>query len=107
MDAAGAISALVAGTPKADKINEHITQIYNACTFQDVSSQRITKVMKTIRAIEEKVSQLADALQGSAGALTAVKPAAAASGEPDLLSGPQLPDSMPSQDDIDKMFSKP
>src|SRR3712207_3528187 len=38
-----------------------VTSIYEACSFQDITGQRITKVVKTLKHIEEQVSKLLEA----------------------------------------------
>ena len=35
-----------------------VTQIFEACNFQDVTGQRISKVVKTLQLIDNRVSQL-------------------------------------------------
>ncbi len=35
-----------------------VTKILEACTFQDITGQRITKVVKSLKTIDEKVSRL-------------------------------------------------
>ena len=44
----------------ADKLMAATTQIYEACGFQDITGQRITKVVSTLKNIEEKVDGLLD-----------------------------------------------
>ncbi len=44
-----------------DKVNEAVTQVYEACNFQDITGQRITKVVNTLKHIEEKVEALVSA----------------------------------------------
>ncbi len=113
MDAAEALSNL-AGTlpPEAgEKINEAVTQIYEACNFQDITGQRITKVVRTLKHIEERVSAMLSAF-GDDGAKqpgeAAPAAAAAAPGavpESDLLNGPQLPDDAKKQAEIDAILA--
>ncbi len=38
-----------------------MTQVYEACNFQDITGQRITKVVNTLKHIEEKVEALVSA----------------------------------------------
>ncbi len=35
-----------------------MTKIYEACSFQDITGQRITKVVTTLKLIEAKVAQI-------------------------------------------------
>src|SRR5690606_621227 len=46
-------------TPEAGKqITEAVTRVYEACNFQDITGQRITKVVKALQHIEQKVDGL-------------------------------------------------
>lgn len=104
MNAASAIGDLVSGSPDTirDKVGEHVTKIFEACTFQDISGQRIKKVLKSLKAIEDKVSHLVHALEGKKGNFSG---SPHSKGDP-LLSGPQLPSDAPTQEEVDKLFSK-
>ena len=118
MDAAEALTNL-AGTlpPEAgDKINEAVTRIYEACNFQDVTGQRITKVVRTLKHIEERVSAMLSAFgdetkaaPAAGEAAPAPEGAAAAAPKPvsdaDLLNGPQLPDDAKKQAEIDAILA--
>ena len=95
----------------AEKVNDLVTRIYEACNFQDITGQRITKVVKTLEQIDHKVSVLLNAfgdtshppVPGLAGAAPAVA-VAATQPDADLLNGPQLPGKGISQADIDALF---
>jgi chemotaxis protein CheZ len=92
-----------------EKITEAVTQVYEACNFQDITGQRITKVVKALQHIEQKVDGLL-AIFGSDVASRAAADADAAPETPEemdkkLLNGPQLPDSASSQDEIDKLMA--
>ena len=84
------------------------TRIYEACGFQDITGQRITKVVATLKAIDAKVAQMPTAFGGQAGG-AAPKPAAGAAVTPNdpqaLLHGPQLPTAVMDQTDIDKLLA--
>ena len=45
------------GEPAA-KLQDATTRIYEACSFQDITGQRITKVVAALKAIEAKVAQI-------------------------------------------------
>ena len=82
-----------------ERIGDHVNRIYEACTFQDISGQRIMKVLKNLSLIETKVNRLAEIAKAYAGGHeleVAVVPE-------HLLQGPSL--EAPSQADIDKLFS--
>ncbi len=81
------------------------THVFEACNFQDITGQRITKVVQTLKYIDGKVGSLLRALgeeiyRGDGSRL--------GNGEdPDklLLNGPQLPKNAIDQDAIDKILS--
>jgi chemotaxis protein CheZ len=39
-------------------MTEHITKLFEACSFQDLTGQRITKVVKTIDFIEDRIETM-------------------------------------------------
>jgi chemotaxis protein CheZ len=91
----------LAGEPAA-QLQSATTRIYEACSFQDITGQRITKVVNTLKAIEAKVGQLVMAFGDADGE---VRPVAAADVEAALLNGPQLPAVAMEQSDIDKLLA--
>lgn len=97
----GAVADKIGGTDGA-AITDQVTRIFEACTFQDITGQRITKVVKTLKVIETRVSSLVSAF----GSLKAGEATAAPTGEAALLNGPQLPADARSQADIDAIFDK-
>jgi chemotaxis protein CheZ len=97
------------------QIADIVTKIYEACNFQDITGQRITKVVKTLKQIENKVAALIGAFgdelaREKARAAAAAPVAAPVVGEKpsdeDLLNGPQLPTNANSQADIDALFGR-
>ncbi len=79
-----------------------VTRIYEACSFQDITGQRIAKVVSALKAIEARVASVT----GRFGSLPAAvaKSAEATEGE-QLANGPQLPSNASSQADIDKLLA--
>lgn len=88
----------------AAKLQDAVTRIYEACSFQDITGQRITKVVTTLKAIEAKVAQIITTF-GVAGETIAMPAAAPSSPEDELLNGPQLPSNAMDQSDIDKLLA--
>ena len=86
------------------KTEAEIVKIYEACTFQDITGQRITKVIKTLKKIDEQVSSLLEALDnklislGLPGNVETTTPVS-------LLNGPALPQEAISQDEIDRILA--
>ncbi|HRQ61768.1 MAG TPA: protein phosphatase CheZ, partial [Alphaproteobacteria bacterium] len=100
MDACEAIEA----SPNFDAtIGENVTRIYEACTFQDITGQRITKVVKTLKTIEDKVEALMRIL-GDEGAATSAAEDDTRTGDAALLNGPQMAGQAISQEEIDRLL---
>jgi len=88
----------LAGDP-ARAMQEATTRIYEACSFQDITGQRIAKVVATLTAIEHKVAQIVAAFSPESGREAAVV------AEAGLLNGPQLPANAMDQSDIDRLLA--
>ncbi len=97
----------------ADALNVASTRIYEACSFQDITGQRIEKVVGALKEIEIRVNAIVAAFapDGEEAALVRQRlvdhaaqcdPDSVESGE--SLHGPQLPDQAINQDDIDALF---
>ena len=92
----------------AQDIRDQVTRIFEACNFQDLSGQRIAKVLATLQFVEDHVARMMDIWDD----IAAVRDqAGAASAEHEIkilpLHGPRL-DGEPghaSQDDVDKLFA--
>lgn len=110
MDAADEIQNVI-GESGADeatkqKIMDIAARIYEACNFQDLTSQRITKVMKAFEFTEARIQKLIG-LFGNDGTVDMkefVKLAGDTRPDAHLLNGPQMPGEAPSQADIDALF---
>lgn len=85
------------------EVDAAVLRIFEACSFQDITGQRIKKVITTLRHIEDRVSRFAGAL--------GVKDGAAQETEDEkrnrelILNGPARDGPATSQDDIDAMFA--
>ena len=94
------------GKNQADILRDATTQIYEACSFQDITGQRIVKVVKALQAIEMKVQELSSGTPAhpiTPG--TDVSASSAGQRAPTLLNGPALPHEAMGQDDIDKLLA--
>jgi chemotaxis protein CheZ len=81
----------------AEMLHGAVTRIYESCSFQDITGQRIAKVVAALQAIERRIAR---ARSGVAPG-PAAQPSQAA---PSLLNGPQLPGGGISQSAIDALF---
>ena len=84
----------------AEEINDRVVNIFEACNFQDITGQRITKVVNTLSYIDERVSKMMEMW----GAEQVAKEGEEISGDEDLLNGPAPEGEGSSQDDIDALF---
>jgi len=110
MDVCDEMSALAAEcTPEInEKLVNCTTRIFEACNFQDITGQRITKVVETLKHIDSRVEAIVKAMGEEIhrhGDTHLTKNVHAADPEKGLLNGPQLPNNAISQDDIDKLLS--
>jgi chemotaxis protein CheZ len=92
----------------ARDILDQVTKINEACNFQDLAGQRITKVTATLQFIEDHIRNLMQ-IWGGFEQLADVEPAAAAKlkEREKLLNGPKLEGDHGclSQKEIDAMFA--
>jgi chemotaxis protein CheZ len=80
-------------------------KIFEACSFQDITGQRISKVVGTLREIEGAVDKLLNLFgPGDADPLPEMEDTR--SEDEQLLNGPQLDGQGVSQDDIDKLLAE-
>lgn len=94
--------AAVVPAGQAEALRHVTTRIYEACGFQDITGQRVTKVVGTLKTIDARVQAII-ARFGEADR-PAPSPAAGQDKEARLLNGPQLPGNGVDQASIDAMF---
>ena len=87
-----------------EKLTAEVTRIYEACSFQDISGQRIKKVLKNLDLLEGKLSVLADTVRAQTGEVIQ-SPNNESDGDASLLNGPQLSGGAVSQEEIDRMLN--
>jgi chemotaxis protein CheZ len=108
MECAEAVMGADASDPAAYKalVDEKMMVIFEACSFQDITGQRIAKVVETLQHIEERVSRFADVMQAKDldGFLTKSERERAERKEKFLLHGPQLAGGGVDQAKVDEMF---
>jgi chemotaxis protein CheZ len=96
----------------AEKVTDAVTKVYESCNFQDITGQRITKVVKALKHIESKVDALVAAFGDEIAKYKSTHPHQEAEAKVEdkmsdaaLLNGPQLPDNASKQDDIDALLA--
>ena len=91
----------------SEEIQERVISIFEACNFQDLTGQRISKVMTTMKFIEHHINVMMD-IWGGVDAIKAHVPPIVDTREGDdrLLNGPKMAGDVghASQDDIDALF---
>lgn len=90
-----------------DRISEKVMGAMEACSFQDLTGQRVNKVVASLKFVEERVNAMAD-LCGRAEIESLESDAPLPPQQIDdgiALDGPQRPGEAISQDEIDNLFS--
>ncbi|NBC31467.1 MAG: chemotaxis protein CheZ [Alphaproteobacteria bacterium] len=95
--------------PAKDEVTELAMSIFEASNFQDITGQRITKVVKTLKHIEAKIEALVHVLgeeveRARQNQVQEERKPARTTDE-DLLNGPQLPGGACNQDEIDRLLA--
>jgi chemotaxis protein CheZ len=90
----------------AREISDHVISIFEACNFQDITGQRISKVVNAMRFVEERVHEMIEiwgGLESFKDVETLDQPR---DGDEALLNGPALETDkgITSQDAIDALF---
>ena len=95
-----------------DKIDQRTTDIYTACSFQDITGQRTEKVVKALRFIEQRINamieiwgvdDIAFKVDDIAAKMQAFADVTVRGNDP-LLHGPQTRGEGLKQDDVDRML---
>lgn len=106
------------GGENGDKMMDATMRIYQACGFQDITGQRVTKIINALKHIEEKVDALAEAFGESSEKAKKKKKAAKkskdarkksdisrAEADAELLHGPQIAGDAIKQDEVDALLA--
>ncbi len=90
----------------AETVAAAVTRIYEACSFQDITGQRIGKVVAALKAIETRVAAVTASFVRPAEAGSAHGAAADGRTEGErLANGPQLAASASSQAEVDRLLA--
>jgi len=106
MDSCEAIQGLASDCgDTGNTIIDETNKIFEACSFQDITGQRISKVVKTLKDIETSVDDLLNLFgpvdKSKVGELTDDR-----DDDEKLKNGPQMAGQGVSQDDIDKLLAE-
>ncbi|MFP6736713.1 MAG: protein phosphatase CheZ [Rhodospirillales bacterium] len=89
---------------KIDQISANNMGLFEACSFQDITGQRITKVVRSLTYVETRVDKLIEAWGRSELENVTVALDRNKTDYEKLIHGPQRPNEAISQDDIDALF---
>ncbi|WP_350332889.1 protein phosphatase CheZ [Coralliovum pocilloporae] len=86
-------------------VNDKMIEVFEACSFQDITGQRISKVVETINHIDERISNFIDRLKVAEVADAEVEETEEERRRRELiLHGPQHAGEGVAQDDVDQLF---
>ncbi len=92
-----------------DELEELITNIFMACSFQDITGQRTTKVVNTMRYLEQRVNSMIEiwgtSQTGQAEPAPQIPEGTDKRPDAHLLNGPAKEGEGVSQDDIDRLMN--
>lgn len=110
----GAAEEVMAGDPSDPAaykamVDERMLLIFEACSFQDITGQRVAKVIETLKHIEARVSRFAEAIKAAdaEGYMTEEERRRAEHKARNILHGPSLAGEGVAQDDVDALFGQP
>lgn len=88
------------------EIQTRVVKVFEACNFQDITGQRISKVVNTWKFIENHVNQMMEIWGGIEAFKDFIPDVPKREGDAALMNGPKLDDDVghASQDDIDALF---
>jgi chemotaxis protein CheZ len=103
MNAAESVERVAEGTDAKTReaLQAAATQIYEASSFQDITGQRITKVVRALQHIESRVEALASAC---GAVMSKSDEGNGPKSDEALLNGPQLGRNAATQSEIDSLF---
>jgi chemotaxis protein CheZ len=94
---------------RAQQLIDCATTIYEACGFQDISGQRLTKAAKTLQRIDDRITVLVASIGDEMTKQMEKEPddpneRTGFAGDPELLRGPQRGPKAKSQAEIDRLL---
>jgi chemotaxis protein CheZ len=109
MECAETVMSADAGDPAAYKalVDQQMMRVFEACSFQDITGQRIAKVVETLQQIEQRVTRFVDAMRAKdlAGAVDEQERDRAARKSRFMLNGPAREGEGIAQAQVDQLFA--
>jgi chemotaxis protein CheZ len=92
-------------TRLCEDVNETVVSLFEACNFQDITGQRITKVVRTLKYVEARVNAMIDIWgPDNIADIVPKKEEHPKDDDSKLLNGPALENQGISQSEIDALF---
>jgi len=109
MELSGRLKDAGADAEVCSLIEAEITNIFTACSFQDLTGQRTSKVVNALRYIEQRINAMITIWgeEGLRGIRNLAEEPEDAREDSHLLNGPQLEGLGVSQEDVDSLFDSP
>jgi len=89
---------------KLDEIANNSGDVFQACSFQDITGQRVNKLVKSLNYVEDRVTALVEIWGREVIENVIVQELQEKTEDEKLLHGPQMAGEGLSQDDIDALF---
>ena len=86
-------------------VNDKVMAIFEACSFQDITGQRIARVVETLENIENRIGRFAAAVQTKGEAAAEEESQRERRARELMLNGPQSKGVAIDQNDVDALFS--
>ena len=86
------------------QILDNNNAVFEACAFQDLTGQRVTKIIKSVTYVEDRVNNLMEIWGRKELEKVKIESNVDLTADEKLLHGPQLKADAISQDEIDKLF---
>ncbi len=86
-----------------EQMSNNGNEVFEACSFQDITGQRVNKVVKSVTYVEERVNALVG-MWGKEELSKVIVKGTDKTDDEKLLEGPQMEGKGLSQDDIDSLF---
>lgn len=87
-----------------NQVLDNNNAIFEACAFQDLTGQRVTKIIKSVTYVEDRVNTLMEIWGRKELDRIKIEPDVELTEDEIMLRGPQLKADAISQDEIDKLF---
>lgn len=89
-----------------DQVTDKVNAVFEACSFQDITGQRVTKVVNSLKFVEERINTIIFTWGKDELAKVVVEIKEEKDPDKKLLHGPQLPGQGVSQAEVDKMLAQ-